>query len=222
LSLCLGGFSLNDMHISWHGEFTVKIVAGDKELLIDPHAPATGLRAVRSQANVVALSNPSDPKMSYLDNLEDEPTVFDTPGEYDMSGFGLYAMNWRPAEGEPERSVQRWTIEDVVLLHVGALNRDLSDKELQALEKVAIDVLLVPVGAGEALNSKQAVNLVTTIEPRMVIPIHYAVPELKEKLEGIEQFAKEMGIDPSERHEKVIVKANKLPQEDVQTVLLTP
>lgn len=145
--------------------------------------------------------------------------IINTPGEYTVSGFTLHALGWLTSEGV-ERSLQVWRIEDMSLLHLGALNRELVDKELQVLEKTSIDVLLLPVGGGSGLSTKQALALITTIEPRVVIPIHFALPGLVEKLDGVEQFAKEMGVDSKQREPKVILKANKLPTEDVQTIIL--
>lgn len=208
------------MHITWHGHYTVRIQAGDTSLLLDPLAPETGLASVRGKVNVVALSNPSDPTMSYMEGLSG-PVVLSSPGEYETAGLALRALAWRAEDGS-ERSLMRWHIEDMMLLHVGALNRELHDLELQELEKTDIDVLIVPVGGGSGLTTKQALALVTTIEPRVVIPIHYQLPKIKEKLEPIDTFAKEMGLNPSSAEKKVILKANKLPTEDVMTILLTP
>lgn len=208
------------MHISWHGHYTLKITVGDVTLLIDPLSPETGLTPVRGKVNVVALSNPSDPTMSYLDGV-DEAVVLNSPGEYETAGLALRAIAWRADDGS-ERSLMRWHIEDMMVLHVGALNRELTDTELQELEKTDIDVLAVSIGGGSGLNTKQALALITTIEPRVVIPIHYHLPKIKEKLEPLDQFAKEMGLDPKTAEKKVILKASKLPTEDVMTVLLAP
>lgn len=208
------------MHLSWHGHYTLKIQAGDTTLLIDPLSPETGLAPVRGAMDVVALSNPSDPTMSYMEGVS-EAVVFNSPGEYETAGLALRALGWRAADGS-ERSLMRWHIEDMMLLHVGALNRELTDTELQELEKTDIDVLVVPVGGGSGLTTKQALALVTTVEPRVVIPIHYHLPKIKEKLELVDTFAKEMGLDPKNAEKKVILKANKLPAEDVMTILLAP
>lgn len=215
------------MHLSWHGHYTLKIQAGDVTLLIDPLSPETGLPAgrqglqpVRGKIDIVALSNPSDPTMSYLEGVS-EAVVFNSPGEYETAGMAMRALAWQADDGS-ERSLMRWHIEDMMLLHVGALNRELSDPELQELEKTDIDVLVVPVGGGSGLTTKQALDLVTTVEPRVVVPIHYHLPNIKEKLEPIDTFAKEMGLDPKGAEKKVVLKASKLPTEDVLTVLLAP
>ncbi len=209
------------MHISWHGQYSVKIGTKDTTLVLDPYAPDTGLPALRAKADVVALSNPTDQSMSHLAGIQGEPVVVDSPGEYSIRGLTLYAFPWR-SDGDPEKSLHRWDIDGVAILHLGALNRDLTDLELSNIERTDIDVLLLPVGGGTGLSTEKALALVTTIEPRVVIPIHFALPGLKEKLDGVEKFAKQMGVNPSKKEKKVIIKSSKLPHDDIQTILLQP
>ncbi len=216
------------MQISWHGQYTIKIQSQDKILVIDPYSPATGLTPLRVKADIVALSNPSDPDMSHIDAVQGvvssdmakrHPFIINSPGEYALNGFVLHGLGWFNGT-VTERILQRWMIEEMILLHVGALNRDMTTEELQELEKTDIDVLFVPIGGGNALNTNQALKLISTIEPRVVIPIHYHLPKLKDTLEDIVQFAKEVGVDPAVREKKVSLKKNKLPQEEMTTLIL--
>lgn len=209
------------MHISWHGQYTVKIQSETAALVIDPYAPTLGLAPFRAKADLVSLSNPASADMSHVDAIQGEPYVINTPGEYSVRGLTLYALGWHDEETNAEKNIQLWNIEKISLLHIGALNRELTDRELQELERRDIDVLLLPVGGGSGLNTQQALHIVTVVEPRMIIPIHYALPGLKEELQPVDAFAREMGINPAERQPKVIIKANKLPSEEVTTVLLS-
>lgn len=201
------------MQVTWHGQYTVKIVSKDITLVLDPSS-------LRAKADIVALSNPSDPAMSQLSSIQGNPLIIDTPGEYSAKGLTLHSIGWF-ADGV-ERNLQRWVIEDMVVLHVGALNRPMEQTELQELERTDIDVLLVPVGGGSGLNTKQALSLVGTVEPRIVIPIHYKISGIKEDLEDVNTFAEEMGVDAKHAEKKLIVKKNKLPSEDVLTAILVP
>lgn len=202
------------MQISWHGNYTVKIISKDTTLVLDP-------TAIRAKADVVALSNPSDTIMSQLSGIQGEPLVINTPGEYSCKEFTLHSIGWHIEDGN-ERSLMRWMVEDMVILHVGALNRELEEQELQELERTDIDVFLVPVGGGSGLSTKQALNMITTIEPRVVIPIHYALPGSTETLDSLKAFAEEMGVGSGTPEKKVILKASKLPVEDIQTIILAP
>lgn len=209
------------MQISWHGQYTVKIVSKDVTLILDPYSPDLGLPAFRAKADVVCLSNPQEQSMSQVSGISGEPLIVDTPGEYSVKGLTLHSIGWFPETGE-ERNVQRWVIEDMVVVHVGALIRDLDEKELQELERTDTDVLLVPVGGGSGLTTKQALKLVATLEPRVVVPIHYKLDGLTEELEDVKTFAEEMGVEVKEPEKKLVLKKGKLPQEDVLTCILVP
>ncbi|MEO6077641.1 MAG: MBL fold metallo-hydrolase [Candidatus Andersenbacteria bacterium] len=203
------------MQISWHGQYTVKVVSKEVTLVLDPFP------SFRSKADIIALTNPTEESMNQVSGIQGEPIVVDTPGEYSIKGLTLNCLGWMPEEGL-ERNVQRWVIEDMVVLHLGALNRAFETKELQELERTDVDVLIVPIGGGSGLTTKQALQMVATLEPRVVIPIHYKLPGEKEELEDIRTFATEMGVDPKNTEKKIILKRGKLPQEDVLTAILVP
>ena len=209
------------MLITWHGQYTIKIVSQNITLLIDPHSPKTGLAPLRIKTDMVALSNPQDEEMSYLQSLPGDPLVIDAPGEYSLSNFTLYARGWHDEEGN-ERTLHRWHIENITILHVGALNRKLQDTELQELEDIDIDILFLPVGGDDGLDVEKALKLLTTVEPRIVIPIHYKIPKLNNELDSVEQFAKEMGVSAKGTVPKLNITSSKLPAEGLETIILSP
>lgn len=209
------------MHIFWPGQYTIKLVSKDATAIIDPYAPSVGLPAFRGKADIVALSNPADQTMSHRAGIQGEPVIIDTPGEYSLRGMTLHAIPWQTEDGS-ERSVLQWLVEGINVVHVGALTRELSQEELQVLERTGIDILIIPVGAGTGLNTKMALSLVSKIEPRIVIPIHYKIPKVTEKLDPVDTFAKEMGVSPKAAEDKLIVRVGRLPQEDMITIILKP
>lgn len=212
---------LHYMQLSWHGQYTIKIVSKDTVLCIDPYASTMGIPPFRAKADILSLSNPQDASMSNISSVQGNPVVINTPGEYSLKEFALHSIGWNDEQGN-ERSLQRWMVEDIVVLHIGSLNRDLNASELQELERADIDVFFVPVGGGTGLSLDKAMKMISTIEPRIVIPIHYSLPGLTEKLDPIKLFAQEMGVSETAVEKKLVLKKNKLPQEDMQTVILAP
>ena len=208
------------MHISWHGHYTIRIQTSSIVALIDPHGSPSGLKPYRGKADVIVLSNPTDESMSESRASEDT-RIINTPGEYAIDGITIYAHGWEANDGS-ERSLQRWHVDGLTLLHVGALNRDLTDKELEIIQAAPIDILLLPIGGGSSLDLKGALDLLTKIEPRVVIPIHFKIPGAKEKLDSVEHFAKEMGVDPKNAEAKAILKSGKLPEDDLEVMILSP
>jgi L-ascorbate metabolism protein UlaG (beta-lactamase superfamily) len=79
---------------------------------------------------------------------------------------------------------------------------------------------MIPVGGTYTINAKQAVELINQIEPRLVIPMHYKVPGLKIKLEGVDSFCQEIGVCPTERLDKLKINKRDLPTEETRVVLM--
>ena len=199
------------MTITWHGLYTVKIVTQNTTIIIDPHVKTENFPAFRGKATIVALSNPGSPEMSYLDGIQGDPIIINTPGEYSVSEVTLNGTSWLDTDGT-EHSLQRWHIENITIAHLGALDRKLEDSELQQLEQTNIDILLLPIDNNGSLSTEDALSMLTIIEPRVVIPINY---------KSVKDFAKQMGVDPSQSQTKLTIARRKLPEEGLATVILS-
>ena len=78
---------------------------------------------------------------------------------------------------------------------------------------------LIPVGGEESLNASQAAEVVSLLEPHIVIPMHYHVPDVTMSLDPVGKFLKEMGLDKVAPQESLKVSRSGLPDE-TQIVLL--
>ena len=85
-----------------------------------------------------------------------------------------------------------------------------------------LDVLFIPVGGVTALNASQAAEVVSQLEPRIVIPMHYQTPQFSGKLEPLDRFFKEMGISAVEEQDTLKVTKNSVPEETQVVVLKVP
>ena len=52
----------------------------------------------------------------------------------------------------------------------------------------------MPVGGGGGLSAAKAIEVISLLEPGIVIPMHYSIPGCALKLGTVEQFLKEMGL----------------------------
>ncbi len=137
----------------------------------------------------------------------------------DVFFFGVAAP--RKVDGKKdveENLIFRVEVEGMHLAHLGAINRELTDAELQALEN--IDILMLPVGGERVLSPKLAATVIGQIEPRVVIPMTYDIPSLKEKLGSLDAFTKELGATKKEELNKYKVSRKDLPEEDMLIVVL--
>ena len=82
-----------------------------------------------------------------------------------------------------------------------------------------LDVLLVPVGGGKGLNAAQAAEIISLIEPSIVIPMHYRIGKVKVKLDPLSRFLKEMGLGKVDSEPNLKVSKSSLPEETQVRVL---
>jgi len=118
--------------------------------------------------------------------------------------------------GEGEAMV-RIDAEDMSLVHVGMINKQLTAKQLEILSN--IDILCLPVGNKDSFDAEGAVKLVNEIEPRVVIPYAFNSdndPDAK----AVDTFLKEIGSKNGSPEKKVILKKKDLPEEDTDVVVL--
>lgn len=199
------------MQISWHGlscfEITTNTANGEVTVVVDPYGNETGLRFPRTlEADIVAVSH-DESDANNLSAVGGDPFVVDMPGEFEVKEVFVYSI---PAG---DTNIFRIEAEGMHIAHLGALNRALTDAELSELENV--DILMVPVGGGRVLTPKLASEVIAQIEPRVVIPMTHAVPNLKEALASADDFCKAVGTCRRETSNKYKVARKDLPEEDM-------
>jgi L-ascorbate metabolism protein UlaG (beta-lactamase superfamily) len=223
------------MLIQWFGQsffkITVKNQLGQEvTIVIDPfHKEFCGLKSPNKfGADILLVTHDHEDhnNVELIKGAEDgkEPFLISGPGEYEAKGVMIYGL---PAFHDNANGTERGedTIyliqaEEMWLAHLGDLGqKSLNDDQLSHLED--IDILLLPVGgAGATLDAKAAAEVVSQIEPRVIIPMHYALPGLKFKFDGVEKFVKEMGIKPETVTEKIRLQKKDLPEEETKLIVI--
>ena len=80
-------------------------------------------------------------------------------------------------------------------------------------------VLILPIGGGDTIDAETAAKLITHIEPRIIIPMHYKIHGMKTKWDGVETFLKEMG-EKASPEERLTIKKRDVPAENQRIVVL--
>ncbi len=198
---------------------------GEKfSILIDPFSPEIGLKLPKTEADVVLVTH-GHFDHNYIKGVSGNPFVIDSPGEYEIKENFIQGIDsfHDEVQGEKRGSNIIYTVEaeGMRICHLG----DLGQKELtpEQLDRIGqVDILMVPVGGTYTLEAKGAVKVISQIEPRIVIPMHYRLPKMKVKLEGVDDFLKAMGRKSAESLPKLLVKKKDLPTEETKVVVLKP
>lgn len=203
------------MYITWlgHSAFRLqdKIGTDGVSVVTDPFDPTvTGLKWSSLESDIVVIST-SNNQHNFIKGIKGEPVVIDCPGEYEYKGFYIEGIDAKPVV------LYRIQIDDLVIAHLGSINRVLDVKEVEQLE--GTDILLIPVGGKDCLTAKTAVEVVNQIEPRIVIPMSYQLDGFKLDLDSVEKFVKEIGLNPR-REDKLKINKKDLPIEDTELIIL--
>jgi len=192
--------------IEYKGGNTVLIITKKATIVVDPKLSVVGPKDAMIKDSI-ELST----EARFAINSQDARLLIESPGEYGVADFdikGIPAQRHLDAEGQPLLSTMyRIEIDDVRIGVIGNIYEKLSDDQLEELG--ILDILIIPVGGnGYTLDSTGAASLVSKIDPKVVIPVHYDDKALKYEVaqDSLDQFVTELGA-PLETVPKYKVKS---------------
>jgi L-ascorbate metabolism protein UlaG (beta-lactamase superfamily) len=210
------------MQITWLGQSCFKIQGKDVTVVTDPYGDI-GLKLPRLNADILTVSH------SHYDHnntgaVNGSPFVVNQPGEYEVKNVFIQGIpSFHDDKSGAERGaniIYLFQLEELKIAHLGDLGTRLSDEQLEKLE--GVDIIFIPVGGVYTIDGKQASDVVSQLEPRIAIPMHYKIPGLKEKLQTIDKFCDEMGVKHNGAEEKFKITKKELPAEETRVIILKP
>ncbi len=139
------------------------------------------------------------------------------PGEYGIADFdihGIAAQRHLDSESDPKIStIYRIEAGDLRVALLGNIYEKLTEEQLEEIG--LIDVLILPIGGnGYTLDATGAANLARQIDPKIVVPIHYADSAIKYEVPqgDFETFAKELGGTVEEAPKLKLKQTGALPE----------
>jgi len=217
------------MQIIWKGQSCFQIITSQGKnnqvsIVIDPFDESIGLRLPKLEADILLVSH-SHYDHNNIKAVSGNPILVEGPGEYEIKEVfiqGIPAFH-DSSFGKEKGSNTIYTIEteDMKLCHLG----DLGQKELtsEQVEKIGeIDILMIPIGGVYTISAKETVRIMSQIEPNIIIPMHYQIPKLKLKLEGLDKFLKTMGIKSIIPLPKLSIKKKDISSEEAKIIILKP
>jgi len=206
------------MEITWYGMSCFRITERKHATIVtDPYSADLGLGELKLKADVVTTSHDA-PGHNHLVAVSGMEHVLDGPGEYEIGSVFITGIPTPSKNGKFNNVIFVFDYNGLTVAHLGDIGEVPSQKQIEDLELV--NVLLVPVGGGSSLNAARAAELVSMIEPNIVIPMHYQIPGLKTKLDPLDKFLKEMGAtDAKEEASFKVASADGLPEETTVIIL---
>jgi L-ascorbate metabolism protein UlaG (beta-lactamase superfamily) len=208
------------MEITWYGHSCFKLTErGVASVVTDPYdSHHTGFSPLQLAADIVSISTAS-PGHNYLEAIKGTPYVVTGPGEYEVGSIFITAIQTEGKRGKDDahNTLYVFDINSLTIAHLGNLNRVPTQAEMEAMGTV--NIALVPVGGGSSLNAARAAEVISMLEPNIVIPMHYDVSGKETTLEPLSKFLKEMGLNEVQTQPSLKINNSSLPEETQVIVL---
>lgn len=212
------------MEITWYGHSCFRLTErGMATVVVDPYDnKAIGYSSLKLKADIVTVSHDA-PGHNNVAAVKGSSHVIRGPGEYEIGGVFITGVQTdgdgvaKKGKGLPRNTLYVFDYEGLTVGHLGDLRQVPTQAEIEALGTV--NIALVPVGGGGSLNAAKAAEVISLLEPDIVVPMHYATPNAKVTLDSLNKFLKEMGIGKPEAQPSLKVTRSSLPDETHVEVL---
>lgn len=202
--------------IIWFGAGQFELSSQTATVLTDPlpQRIVAGLAA-----DVVTVSHKAELPPVLPPNA---PRLLHGPGEYEVkdvfiTAHALYSPDTEN-DGLERNVIFVFELDDLRICHLGQLTHVPKPEEVENLD--SIDVLLVPIGGVETINAAKAAEVVSIIEPPLVVPMNYPLNDSEtEPAAALSQFIKQMGLTQIDPLPRLRVSRGSLPPETQVVVL---
>ncbi len=218
------------MEITWLGHSCFMLRGKNVTLITDPFSPQPGqhqeephkARESKISAPIVTISH-NHPGHNFVEGVGGNPRVVRGPGEYEISDVLITGV---PSYHDAKRGAERGRntiyiihMDDLVICHLGDLGHILQEEQLE--EVADADILLIPISGSNTLSAAQAAEVISQVEPHVVIPMHYRPSAgTGEGPDPLDKFCREMGIEAVNAQPKLTILRSNLPVE-TQVVILS-
>lgn len=208
------------MEITWYGHSCFRLTERNYATVVtDPFDhKKVGYDALKLKAEIVTVSHDA-PGHNNTDVVKGTTHSLTGAGEFEIGGVFITAV--QTGGGKKKDKVRNtlyvYDYDGITVAHLGDLQEVPTQSEVEALGTV--NVLLIPVGGGSSLNAAKASEVVSLIEPNIVIPMHYSTPAAKVNLDSLNKFLKEMGLGKTESQPSLKITRSGLPAETKVIVL---
>lgn len=212
------------MEITWYGHSCFRLTERNFVTVItDPFDnKIVGYDPLKLKAEIVTVSHDA-PGHNNSDAVKGTTHVLTGPGEFEIGGVFITAVQTDSAarsaksKDNVRNTIYVFDYDGLTVAHLGDLQKIPTQSEVELLGTV--NVALVPVGGGSSLNAAKAAEVVSMLEPNLVIPMHYSTPDSKISLDEISKFIKEMGLSKQDAQPSLKVSRSSLPDETHVIVL---
>lgn len=194
------------MRITWYGHAAFLIETDGVRIILDPYRSPDcgGYEPLAEPADLVIVSHDNDRYHSHLGQIVrpfETIRALELPADgRNFHGVAIGAV--RVYETPERRAGDEVTIvhlrsEGLHVAFLGDLGHALEADELEPIR--GADIVLCPAGGPPTIDFPEIPALLATIDPRVVIPMHFKTPKIDLKIQPVERFLEALRGVPVER-----------------------
>ena len=209
------------MEIVWYGHSCFRFMErGMASIVTDPFDnEVVGFDPLKLKADIVTISHDA-PGHNFASAVKGTSHKLAGPGEFEIGGVfitGVMTEQGKKNGNGVKNILYHFDYDGLTVAHLGDMNQVPSQSEIEDLGNV--NIALVPVGGGNGLTASKAAEVISMLEPNIIIPMHYSLPGSKLQLDPLTKFLKEMGLGEVEALPSLKVTRSNL-GEDTRVVVL--
>jgi L-ascorbate metabolism protein UlaG (beta-lactamase superfamily) len=199
------------LEIEYKGGNTLVIATKKATIVTDPKQSLVGLKNYPMKDAIEVAT-----EARFAVTAKEARLNIEGPGEYGIANFdikGIAAQRHLDTAADPKSAtIYRIEANEIRIALLGNIYEKLSEAQLEELG--VVDILILPIGGnGYTLDATGATALVRSIDPKVVIPVHYADDALTYEVpqDTLETFVKELGAPVEETAKYKMKQANVIP-----------
>ena len=203
------------LQIRWHGHSCFE-VTNDVTLVTDPHdGKSIGIPAPSVVGDIILVSHDHyDHNSVKTVEKEGSKVVTDerkrTISDVEISGIPSFHDEDMGAK-RGKNIIFKFVMEGIRFCHLGDLGHEIDD---ETAEKIGdVDVLFIPVGGTFTIDDKHAWNVIKTIKPKIIVPMHYKIGGLSLPIAGIDAFLEQAPYKIIPVGNEIDIEKEELPEE---------
>ena len=178
------------LQIRWHGHSCFEI-KDDITLVTDPHdGKSIGIPAPTVEGDIILVSHDhyDHNSVKTVEKIgskvvkdERKRKIFNV----DIKGIKTY-HDEKSGDIRGENIIFKFLIDDIIFCHLGDLGHMVEES---IVEKIgSVDILFVPVGGNFTIDADIACDIIKSIEPAIIIPMHYKIGGLSLPIDNLDTF----------------------------------
>ncbi len=171
------------MKITWLAHASFLIEGNGLRIITDPFDPQDiNVPPVTEPADIVMRSSDDDIAHAFVDTI---PSGFDLVTATDIVDEGTTVKGikvdaiWSQEshihkEVVRDNAMYRFTLDGINISHMGDVGNPLTEEQMEAL--AGTDILLALTGGPPTIELPDLIDVIKTVKPKVVIPMHYRIP----------------------------------------------